>query len=213
MTETEEKEQKVLYELIRTKERVKELEESNEKEEKKLNKKTEEYEQKLEEIRKEEEEKRKRIMELHSKKIAALNAQLGSLKTSLEKQQAAIKLKTDKERRLIEEFSDKIKEISKIEEMKSFDKIIQEAPKVAIAEEIGEEEEEAIMKNNDFYERITAKPAPPFDAYEGSQVEDLIPMIEIASQHGETADKIRNTLRNSGYQEKDIEAAFSSLGL
>ncbi len=204
---TNDKNQKIMYELIKARERVKQLEEDLDTETTLWGKKTEEYERDMERIRKEEEEKKIRIMKLHTRKIATLNAQLASLRAHVEKQTKAMTTKTEKETDLIRDFTDRLKDLAQTSaEIPKISTLFADAPKIEL-EIGGEEEEELELNNPDFYDKVTSKPVE-FESYEGSRVNEIMPMIEIAIQHGDSEEGIRKTLANSGYKQADIEQAF-----
>ncbi|HII72415.1 TPA: hypothetical protein HA265_06695, partial [Candidatus Woesearchaeota archaeon] len=205
--EVNDKNQTIMYELVRARERVQVLEREIDKETTTLKEKTQTYQTEIESIRQEEEYKKQRIMKLHSKKIAVLNAQLASMKAHLEKQRKIMETKTEQEKRLITEFTNRLQNITKATaEIPDVETLMRETPVPDYAAAM--EEEEIEISKPEFYERVTADKIV-FEPYEGPEPEEIVPMIEIAAQHGDSKEKIMRSLMNSGYKKENIEKAFS----
>jgi peptidoglycan hydrolase CwlO-like protein len=218
---TDEQNQKLLYELMRFKEQVKNAEEELANKEKLLTARQSEQALLLERFRKEEKEKKVSIMKNHSKKLAVMNAAIASLKTKLEEQQRMIDEKAGKERALIEDFNRRMQEIMMTKpeftlDLSDVDKINSEPEtETATSEEktpesfAFETEEEKETESGEETSELGS------ESEEGlpSKIEEIIPMIELAVDHGDDSVTIKHSLKSSGYSEKDIEEAFSKLNI
>ncbi len=190
--QTDDKNQKLANELIHARQQLKELENNSSIEITSLQGEVETSSIELRNYKTEEEAKRERLMELHAKKIAITNAQVANLRAQLKQTTTEMSARTEKEKQLITDFSSRLRDIT--------------APTTG---PVAMEEEEEFLPHADFYDRATAD----FIDYQESKVEEIKPMAEIALQQGESEEKVKRSLRSSGYKKEDIEEVFESIKL
>jgi len=190
--QTDDKNQKLTNELIHARQQLKQASTEKNIQIEKLKKELEKTQDEHLQYKQDEEAKKERLMELHAKKITMLNAQIASMKAQLERTEKEIKARTEKEKALISDFAGRLKDIT--------------APNDTPDTPSFEQEEE-YTPSTDFYDRVTADVV----GYEESKVEEIMPMVEIAMQQGESKEKIQRSLKNSGYKEKEIIEVFQTL--
>ncbi|MBW2972078.1 hypothetical protein KY359_03505 [Candidatus Woesearchaeota archaeon] len=202
---TDEQNQKLLYEMLKVKERLRSAEQEIAKKDRLIAAQDAERAKSLEALRKEAEDRKLLIMKNHAKKVAAMNAAIDLLKAKLGNQQKVIEEKSRKENALMAEFGERMKELMATrfespdagigdfsEAIPSFDEpaAAEEPEDVPLESPFGPEEDDS------------GKP---------SRMDEILPMIELAVDHGDDASTIKHSLKSSGYSEKDIEEAFSQL--
>ena len=197
---TNEQNQKLLYELMKMKERLKSAEDDLEEKDKLLEASSAEHTKSLKEFRKDEEEKKAMIIRNHSKKIAVMNATITSLKTKLLQQRRLIEEKARKEGTLINEFN------SRMRELLAANPSLSSVPEDIAFPEESTEEETAAEPAFETESIVESSNSPP-------RIEEILPMIELARDHGDTTDQIKHSLLSSGYSENDIDEAFSRLNI
>jgi chromosome segregation ATPase len=210
-SDTDEHNQKVLYELMKHKELLKNAEHALATRDAAIEKLNAEQEAYMDNFRKSEDEKKALVVKTHSKKIAALNATITSLKTELDHYKRAINEKFRKESSLIKEFNDRMKEIILTKpDMAAIEAISTEVLSGAASSESSGPEESTFEFNADEQTEETIS-TPEEDVGGPSRVDEILPLIELAMDHGDNEDTIRNSLVSSGYTKKDIDEAFSKL--
>jgi chromosome segregation ATPase len=212
---TDEQNQKLLYEMMRQSEKVKSLESSLAEKAALLDSQQDEFARQLESLRKEESEKKVLLMQSHSKRMAVLNSTIDALKSKLIQQQKVLDDKSAREREVISDFSTKMREIlsTKAEvrlddlphfseawesakaEMNSEMSSMSEAPKFVLGAEEDKSSVDALV------------PKGP------SKIDEIIPMIELAMEHGDDLDKVKHSMLSSGYSKADISKALSKLNI
>ncbi|MBU2560696.1 MAG: hypothetical protein KKD17_00200 [Nanoarchaeota archaeon] len=214
---TDEQNQKILYEMMKMKERLKFAEASLADKDRIIGSQEAEYAKALEQLRKEEEEKRLIIMKNHAKKVAIFNATLASMKAKLEKQQRLIEEKARKESALMSEFGERMKDLmmTKFESSETFSISPDELPSfdepekssyAGSMEMSGEDDRAGEAGLGSGSEDDVSSSLP-------SRMDEIIPMIELAMDHGDDMAKIKHSLRSSGYSEDDVEKAFARLNI
>ncbi|MBN1544555.1 hypothetical protein JW898_03785 [Candidatus Woesearchaeota archaeon] len=213
---TDEQNQKLLYEMMRMKERLKSNDAALAEKGRVIGSREAEYADALEQLRKEEEEKRLIIMKNHAKKVSLFNAALASMKVKLDKQQKVIEEKARKENALMSEFGERMKELMMTrfepsetvsispDDLRSFD----EPESSGYAGRMG-------VSDDDAPSGETGMDSGTDDGGSSlpSKIDEILPMIELAMDHGDDIDKIRHSLLSSGYSKADVENAFSSLNI
>jgi len=230
---TNEQNQKLLYELMQFKERLKSAEHGLDERDRLIASKDATSARNLEDLRRSEEEKRVAIMKNHSKKLAVMNATVSALKAKLEKQQELIDQKSKKERDLMTEFSRGMKDIMMTKVEASVDLSDYESLSENPAEDYGAEfrkagtsgdsseaageiTDDAVkdMFNIPSPESAEESDTPTTEKSPGpSRIDEIIPMIELALDHGDNSEKIKHSLHSSGYSEKDVQSAFERLNI
>ncbi|MBW2965268.1 hypothetical protein KY363_07460, partial [Candidatus Woesearchaeota archaeon] len=207
---TDEQNQKLLYELMKHKERLKEAELELAEKDRLVELQNAQFSKKLEAIRKDAEDAKLVLMKNHSKKLAVLHAAVDSLKTRLERQSSALDVKLRKESALISEFNSKMGELLSAQDL-SADVSGIETQLKGLADEPALAEEKSAKGSVPSF----SFEAPDDDsAVQGpSKVDEIIPMIELAMDHGDGGDTIRHSLKSSGYSDMDIDDAFSRLNI
>ena len=210
---TNEQNQRLLYEITNQKAKFKSAEEALAEKNRIISSQKAEAAANLEAIRAEEEEKRVMIMKNHSRKITAMNAAIDSLRTKLGQQNRLIGEKTTKERALIDEFNRRMQEL-----------MATKAEPVDISSADvdfrADDETPAIQKEDEKDSPMFSIESPEDTGEEEShedigpsKVEEIMPIIELAMDHGDNTEQIKHSLISSGYSEKDIEDALSRLNL
>jgi chromosome segregation ATPase len=209
---TDDQNQKILYELMKAKERLKSAEKELAEKDSLLESNKIRHSADLEALRKVEEEKKAMIMKSHAKRIAVMNAAVASLKTKLEQQARLITDKAVKERALMSDFNRRMRELLSAmpqfsaEELPSEGSFMEQTPSV--------EEEPAEESPTYSIEEPTEAPAEPEESEPGpSRIDEIIPMIELATDHGDDTETIKHSLLSSGYSQKDVNDAFSRLNI
>lgn len=207
---TDEQNQKLLYELMRHKERLKEVELELSEKDRLVELQNGQFGKKLDSVRKESEEARLMLMKSHSKKLAVLHAAVDSLKTRLEKQNRAIDEKLRKESALISDFNSKISELLSANELSADISGIDTQLKG-----LAEDAEPKVSEKKEMMPRFSFDVQDDADSgIRGpSRVDEIVPMIELATDHGDGKDTIRHSLKSSGYSDMDIDDAFSRLNI
>lgn len=225
---TDEQNQKILYEMVRMKQRLKESEDEIAEKNRLLDSRETELQRSVESLRKEEEEKRLMIMKNHAKKVAVMNSAIASLKTKLQNYRSVIESKSNKEQALIAEFNRRMRDL-----ISARDDITAEAERIE-----GSVDLEGDGSGTDLEQPMFSVPSPeeaggagwrddgvqgepsysgafPMPEEEGgpSRMDEIIPMIELAQDHGDSKEQIRHSLASSGYSSQDIDQAFSKLDL
>jgi len=214
---TDEQNQKILYEMVRLKQRLKEAEEELMEKSRLLESKDVELQRSVESIKKEEEEKRLMIMRSHAKKVAIMNAAIASLKTKLENHRDVIQEKSRKEQALITEFNNRMRDLMSARADISADTGGDIDIDTSVPEE--PEQEQPMFSVPEPAEEVSGKtPSLGLDEFDTgiagpSRMDEIIPMIELAQDHGDSIDQIRHSLSSSGYSNQDIDEAFSKLNL
>ncbi len=227
---TNDQNQKLLYELMQYKEKAKSNDSLLDGRDRLIASKDAEHARSIAELRASEENKRIIIMKDHTKKLAIMNATISTLKARLEKQQELIDLKSQKERNLMVEFSRGMKELmsqkvdtnldlSKIEAIKNLpgldDSVINKMEDSSSADMLHipppEEDDDS---HSATYSGLSGSGAKIKSTYPTEpRTEEIIPIIEIAMDHGDDADTIRHSLHSSGYSQKDVQEAFERLNV
>jgi len=213
---TDEQNQKLLYEMMRQNEKVKSLESSLAEKTALLDSQQDEFSRQLESLRKEESEKKIILMQNHAKRMSVLNATIDALKSKLMERQKALDEKSVREREIISDFSTKMREVLSTKEEVRLDDL----PHFSEAWESAKAEMETEMRS---------VPEPPkfvLDRKEDkaavdsallpkgpSKIDEIIPMIELAIEHGDDLEKVKHSMLSSGYSQKDINSALSRLNL
>lgn len=215
---TDEQNQKILYEMVKLKQRLKEAEDELVQKSRLLESKDEELHRSVESLKKEEEEKRLMIMKNHAKKVAVMNAAIASLKTKLENHRDIIQEKSRKEQALITEFNNRMRDLMSARA----DLAADTGEDIEVDTSIPDEEpakEQPMFSVPKPAEEVSGKtPSLGLDEFDTgtagpSRMDEIIPMIELAHDHGDSKDQIRHSLSSSGYSSKDIDEAFSKLNL
>jgi DNA repair exonuclease SbcCD ATPase subunit len=200
---TDEQNQKLLYELMRYKELQKHFDAQLSEKGRIIESMKAEQSLALDSVLKDEEEKRVLLMKSHSKKITLLSAALDSLKTKLEQQNRIIDDNTARETAIIAEFSRKMSDLL--------------ANKPSFSAEIPKfDDADAAVSAQDPLPRFSAPKQPEFDFGRDSgpsKVDEIVPMVELAMDHGDSVERIRHSLESSGYSRKDIEEALSKANI
>lgn len=225
---TNEQNQRLLYEVMQFKEKLTSTERMLDERDRLIASKDAEHAKALESLRASEENKRVIIMKGHTKKMAVMNATISTLKAKLEKQQELIDQKSQKERMLMVEFSKGMKELMSQKVDTSIDlKSVEEAMKIP------DIDDSALKEMEDSTEQFNIpSPEEAESSYQttgsGSEVsnvkmednssgesrtEEIIPIIEIAMDHGDDKETIRHSLHSSGYSQKDVQEAFERLNV
>jgi len=126
-----------------------------------------------------------------------MNAAIVLLKTRLDEQNRLIEEKSRRERALVGDFSSRMQDI--LSQTPSFPTDVK-VPAMPVIEEPIFEKPEPMYK----VELESSIKMP-------SKMDEIVPMIELALDHGDDTDKIRHSLVSSGYSKSDIEQAFSML--
>jgi chromosome segregation ATPase len=212
---TDEQNQKILYELMKAKERLKEAEQEIAEKDALIKAKEDEFSDKMAAAEKHFNENKRLIMEKHSKKAAVLHATIDSLKTKLAQQNHMLGVDLAKESAVLKEMVSKIGSL--LSERDSLSGKFKEI--YATAEGLGKEQKEGAdideIKVPEFSpgpDTATAAMEVDADAVV-SRVDEIIPMVDLAIDHGDDEDSIRASLKGSGYSDKDIDAAFSALNI
>ena len=195
---TGEQNQKLLAELMRMKERSSSVESALAEKDRLLEANSHEFSQRLELLRKEEDEKRLMLMQNHSKKVAAMNAAISLLKAKLEQQSKVVEQRSAKEQAMISEFNARMRELllTKPEDLSQLDLNFQSPePEPEPAYNI---EEPKIEDSGVVFP---------------SKLDEIMPVIEMALDHGDSLDQVRHSLLSSGYSKRDIEEAISKLDI
>jgi chromosome segregation ATPase len=206
--------QKLLYEMMRQNERLKALESRLAEKEALLESKEAEYAGALEAFRKEEYEKKAMIMQSHAKRMAVLNATIDALKSKLMQQQKVVEEKSVREREIISDFSTKMREILSARAEVRLDDL----PHFSEAWESAKAEMESAVEQADFNFSADEDNAAAVDEFSDppkgpSKMDEIIPMIELAMEHGDDIRKIKHSLLSSGYSQKEVSAALSRLNI
>lgn len=219
---TDEQNQKLLYEMIKMKDHLSSIENALEEKTLRLEKNDAEHIRNLEVLKHKEEEKQRMIMKNHAKKVTVLNSAISSLKTKLQGHQAIIKDKTMKERELMSEFSSRMQELMAARSEIDFEEVDDFIPDTTpeLSEKLDQTDKSV---NHDYDSELSAKSSIPVndmmndtfaDMPQGpSKMDEILPMIELATDHGDDAEQIRHSLHSSGYSQTDIDDAFSKLNL
>lgn len=205
----DERNQQILYSLMQSKARIKEFEEALAKRDQLLEEKEAEFNDVLEQTRVEGVEKRKLIMEAHAKKVAVLNAQIASLSSALEQQKSIVKSRVSKEKALIRDFNDRMREILS-------DRSVAFVPEVSPDDaEMNKTSliDEAYTEDNAQVNSADGIVSPSKEDHDvmSSRIDEILPMVEVALQHGDSAEKITNSLLSSGYSEKEVHTALDHI--
>ncbi len=203
---TDEQNQKLLYELMVQKERLKEAETQLEKADKLVESQNSEYSRTLDALKQEEEEKKSMILQKYVTKITAMNASMSVMKSQLEKHKALLEEKARKERELVVDFSEKMKSLLLSKDV---------VPDVSLSLPDVKEPEEPMFEFK--FDDDNGEKAKKGEAIAGPdpipKIDEITPMIDLALDHGDSPDTIVHSLRSSGYSKKDIDAAFEKLNL
>jgi len=217
---TNEQNQKLMYELMRMKEQLKGAEVQLAEKDNIIVSQDQDSAGELEKLRREEEEKRVLIMRNHTKKVAILNATINTLKAKLEKQEELIDAKSKKETMLMAEFARGMKDLmaSRIDtsiDMSAIERMKEEPlPGEGMSSLVPDAEQPAEEGNSTEGMMQIAPPDEDKPAFDGpSRHDEIIPMVELALDHGDSIDTIKHSLHSSGYTEKEVEEALSKLNV
>jgi len=201
---TDEQNQKLLYELMSQKERFKQLEAEIKETDSSKEILNAQYARSIEMIRKEEEEKKEIILKKYAQKMAVMNATISSLKSQLEQNKRLIEEKSRKEGALITDFNQRMRDLMKSD--------IDVGRALPVTESNADPMFDFRLDDDtkDTKSAFAAEIAGPEPI---DKVEEIIPIVELAYEHGDEPDKIKHSLVSSGYSERDIEHAFSRLNL
>ncbi len=228
---TNEQNQKLLYELMRFKERVKALESEIADKDMLLEDKDARFSADLAALKKEEDEKKAAMMKSHSKKVAAMNAAVAALKNRIFQQQKVMDARARKENELISDFNSRMRDILESKEAVPFD--IGDVAGFSEGEAEGQEADREEGGGAGVNSGRVGEPEGaggkasgesggsgmmsfelPEAGEEGlSRIDEIIPMIELAMDHGDDIRTIRHSLHSSGYSEKDVSDALEKLNL
>jgi predicted nuclease with TOPRIM domain len=241
---TNDQNQKLLYELMKNKEHLKQLEAQHAQKQAIMDAQSTDYDRQLEDIRREEEAKRLIVMKTHSKKISVLKASLDLLRSKLEKQNRLVGEKIEKEAEIISEFNSKMQDLVASSgdyavDMGSMDSAIKGLDAPEPTEETSQEpasqisaetqpetvqelSQEPVQESEEKKEEempefdvasVAKQDEPPSPGDSISKMAEILPMIELALDHGDSKDTVVHSLKSSGYSEKDIEEAFSKVNI
>ncbi|MFC1741940.1 hypothetical protein ACFL3V_05370 [Nanoarchaeota archaeon] len=213
---TDEQNQKVLYEFMKNKERLQQIETDLAERDRIIAKMKEAHSRNIEAFQRDSAEKKMLLMKNHSKKITVMTAALDMLKTRIEQQNRLIKNKSVKESRLIKEFNSQMQDIITAKNDLSIDTSVIPSDTDEMTEEAAERPSEALSQ---ITESLVTEPAPEASASAEvisepeSRSAEIVPIIELALDHGDTLDSIKHSLLSSGYSENDIDEAVSGLDI
>jgi chromosome segregation ATPase len=108
---TDDQNQKLLYELMKQNERIKELEDELSNKRKLFDSKIAEFEKSLDALEKKNEEEKGFLIKRYSKKLAIMDATIAALKSRISEQEAVVGSKLRKEQDLIKEFNARMQDL------------------------------------------------------------------------------------------------------
>jgi cellobiose-specific phosphotransferase system component IIA len=182
-------------------------------------------------IKHEEEERRSQILQRHAQKIALLQSQLASTQATINFQQSALQKKVTKERDLLKSFGDKISALISEDVMitnqtmplnqhrvprsikpqnsmmlSEEPMLVPPRPPEAVAFNVASDD--AAVDTADFFK--IEDPTTQLSIFpQFSKIDEMLPIIESAFDHGDTEDQIRSSLSSSGYAEEEIDEAIA----
>ncbi len=219
---TDEHNQKLLYELMRYKERLKEVDTDISEKDKLIEMQSDQFSKKLDSLKHESDDNKLTVMKIHSKKMAVLHATIDSLKAKIHQQNKIAEEKLRKESVLISEFNSKMSDLlsagnsvdlsgieASLESIKSDDDETVTGHSIDLETKSADKKEHqefsmASHAGSDYNKPTISGP---------SRIDEIIPMIELAMDHGDNVDMVKHSLTSSGYSEADINDAFSKLNI
>jgi chromosome segregation ATPase len=203
----DEQNQKLLYELLKHKESLKVVDAEAAEKERLLQDIQEEHAKELDELKKAEEEKRIMVVRDHARKMTAMNATISALKSKIDQQNRILEEKMRKEEALIGEFNTRMRDLLSSKSVPIDTSSIPSYSTSIDTESYSAPVEEQRSQEPMFVVEAETSLRLP------SKMDEIIPMVELAMDHGDDLDKIRHSLASSGYSDADISKAFSKLNL
>ncbi len=218
---TNDQNQKLLYELMRNKETTQQAEESVANKDALLEKQKQEYLTAVDGLRNAEEEKKSWVIRHHAKKVATLNTTISALRAERDQYKLAMNEKFKKETDMITEFNKKMKDLILTKpDTSQFSTIPpppgdDDLPPEDLNLGMPEEEPQSAISDSDAAFSMAEVPEPPEveDENTPSRVDEILPLVELALDHGDNHDSIRHSLHSSGYSKSDVDKAFVKLNI
>ncbi|NQU78373.1 hypothetical protein HQ545_01250 [Candidatus Woesearchaeota archaeon] len=219
---TDEQNQKLLYELVNQNERVKQLQEALSRKDAEFGVANQNYEHSLETIRHNSVDNKSLMIKSYSRKIAKMNSMVSLLNTRLEQQSRLLDKKSSEELKLIREFQDNMEQLMSRKadfEIGPVAANIKAEFKNPTDKKDDDNNEEIVTKQADNSSVSQSIDKSSYDTpgmtgtSESASVEEIMPIIELAMDHGDSVDKIRHSLHSSGYSKDTVSEAFSRLNI